>query len=190
MRTHNTGAVRSIPPCITVKALIGEEGNGNPPRKIHCPRNSEPCLWFLLHSKSSMQHSTYSICLRDHEIYINSWKFKLCLPFHPFFRFHDPTYYKLFEEYEETGHVTSVGTFSPLPPVHAKLMRVWVTWLENHPGDFRGCPAILVCNYFQSFKSFESIKSRRLFKSIESFESLKWSAFAHFPLLFEVDKDI
>jgi len=58
-------------------------------------------------------------------------------------RFHDPIYYKVFEEYEENGQVTSLGSFSPLPTVHARLMRVWVTWLENHPGDFRGCPSIL-----------------------------------------------
>ena len=39
---------------------IGEEGNGKPPHESHFPRkNSEPCLWFLLRSKSSMQRSSY-----------------------------------------------------------------------------------------------------------------------------------
>ena len=49
MRTHNTGVVSFI---------IGEEGNGKPPHKIHFPRkNSKLCLWFLLRSKSSLQSS-------------------------------------------------------------------------------------------------------------------------------------
>eukprot|EP00794_Sanderia_malayensis_P018095 gene18095-19903_t len=58
-------------------------------------------------------------------------------------RFHDPTYYKVFEELEETGEVASMRDHISLPPVHARLMRVWVTWLENYPGDFRRCPIIL-----------------------------------------------
>ncbi|XP_065070350.1 uncharacterized protein LOC135695275 isoform X1 [Rhopilema esculentum] len=58
-------------------------------------------------------------------------------------RFHDPTYYKIFEEYEETGQVICMGNLAPLPPVHARLIRVWVTWLETHPGDFRRCPTML-----------------------------------------------
>ena len=37
---------------------IGKEGNGKPSHKIHFPsNNSEPCLWFLLRSKSSMQRN-------------------------------------------------------------------------------------------------------------------------------------
>ena len=37
---------------------IGEEGNGRPSHEFYFPRkNSEPCFWFLLRSKSSMQHS-------------------------------------------------------------------------------------------------------------------------------------
>ena len=38
---------------------IGEEGNGKPSHEFHFPRkNSEPFLWFLLRSKSSMQRSS------------------------------------------------------------------------------------------------------------------------------------
>ena len=37
------------------KNAIGEEGNGKPPHEFKSPRkNSEPCLWFLLPSKSNM----------------------------------------------------------------------------------------------------------------------------------------
>ena len=37
------------------KDAIGDEGNGKLPHKMHFPgKNSEPCLWFLLHSKTSM----------------------------------------------------------------------------------------------------------------------------------------
>ena len=40
---------------------IGEEGNGRPPHQFHFPRkSSEPCLWFLLRWKSSMQCSFIS----------------------------------------------------------------------------------------------------------------------------------
>ena len=43
------------------KIAIGEEGNGKPPHEIHFPReNSDPCLWFLLHSKWSMRRSSLS----------------------------------------------------------------------------------------------------------------------------------
>ena len=60
MRTQNTGVVSSIPPCVTSKNAIGKEGNGKPPHEFHFPRkNSEPCLWFLLRSKPSMQRSSY-----------------------------------------------------------------------------------------------------------------------------------
>ena len=37
------------------KDAIGEEGNGKPPNEFDFPRrNSEPCIWFLLRSKSSV----------------------------------------------------------------------------------------------------------------------------------------
>ena len=46
---------------------MGEEGNGKPPHKIHFPRrSSEPCLWFLLRSKSSMQRSRSAWRLSHH----------------------------------------------------------------------------------------------------------------------------
>ena len=41
---------------------IYKEGKRKPPPKIHCPRkDSEPCLWFLLRSKPSMQRRWHSI---------------------------------------------------------------------------------------------------------------------------------
>ena len=41
---------------------IGEECNGNPPHEFHFPRkNTEPCLWFLLRSKSSMQRNRFEL---------------------------------------------------------------------------------------------------------------------------------
>ena len=56
MRTHNTGVVSSNPGPVTNKSTIDEEGNEEPLHKIHFPRKcSKPCVWILLHSKSSMQ---------------------------------------------------------------------------------------------------------------------------------------
>ena len=53
--TRDTKVVRSNPACATI---IGEEGNGKPPYKVQFSRrNSERCLWFLLHSNSSMRRS-------------------------------------------------------------------------------------------------------------------------------------
>ena len=44
---------------------IGEEDNGKPPHEFHFPRkNLEPCLWFLLRSKSSMQRSSRGVDLK------------------------------------------------------------------------------------------------------------------------------
>ena len=44
------------------KNTVGEEGNGEPPHKIHLPRlNSDPSLLFLLCSKSGMQCSLGSL---------------------------------------------------------------------------------------------------------------------------------
>ena len=44
--------------------ITGEEGNGKRPHKIHFPRkSSEPCLWFLLRSKSSMLWNSMKILL-------------------------------------------------------------------------------------------------------------------------------
>ena len=46
------------------EATTGEEGNGKPPHKIHFPwKNSEPCLWFLLRSKSSMLWDSMKLLL-------------------------------------------------------------------------------------------------------------------------------
>ena len=55
LKHADTGNVSSISPY-----GIGEEDNGKPPHKTNFPRNnSEPCLSFLLRSKSSMQFSLY-----------------------------------------------------------------------------------------------------------------------------------
>ena len=44
--------------------IIANEGNGKPPHKLHFPsKNSEPCLWFLLRSKSNMQWNSMKILL-------------------------------------------------------------------------------------------------------------------------------
>ena len=52
--THNTGHEFESYTCHD-KNAINEEGNGKPPHKFHFPRkNSEPRLWFLLRSTSSM----------------------------------------------------------------------------------------------------------------------------------------
>ena len=64
MRTHNTGVVSSIPPWVTVKNAIGEEGNWKPPCEVHFLRRiSEPCLWFLLRSKSNMVWNSMKMIL-------------------------------------------------------------------------------------------------------------------------------
>ena len=40
------------------KNAIDGEGNGKPLHAVNFPKkSSQPCLWFLLRSKSSMQHS-------------------------------------------------------------------------------------------------------------------------------------
>ena len=58
MRTHNTGVFSSIPTMYHNQNAVGEEGNEKPPNKFQLPiKTSEPCLWFLLRSKSSMQRS-------------------------------------------------------------------------------------------------------------------------------------
>ena len=41
MRIHNTEVVSSIPPCVTIKALFGEESNGKPLHEVNFPRNSQ-----------------------------------------------------------------------------------------------------------------------------------------------------
>ena len=48
------------------KNAIGEEGNGNPPHEFNFPRkNSEPCLKFLLCSKSSCNAVFFIVVLRS-----------------------------------------------------------------------------------------------------------------------------
>lgn len=58
MRTHNTRVVSSIPPCVTMKPLLVRRAKGNHLIKsTTLQKNSEPCLWFPLSSKLSMQRS-------------------------------------------------------------------------------------------------------------------------------------
>lgn len=43
------------------------------------------------------------------------------------------------------GNNSSCGPmehYAPLPIVHARLMRVWIAWLEQYPEDFRGFPTL------------------------------------------------
>ena len=56
-RTNNTGDVSLIPPC-HIEGTIGMESKEKPLHTIQFPRrDSEPCLWFLLCLKWSMQCS-------------------------------------------------------------------------------------------------------------------------------------
>ena len=53
VQTHNTGVVSSNPTCHN-KNVIGEEDNRNQLIKsTSLGKTQEPCLWFLLLSKSS-----------------------------------------------------------------------------------------------------------------------------------------
>ena len=62
MRTHNTGVVSSIPPCVTFKTPLVMKATGNHlMNSTSLEKNSEPCLWFLLRSKSSMQWNLNSV---------------------------------------------------------------------------------------------------------------------------------
>ena len=56
MRTRKTGVVSSIPPCATFKTpLVRKATERHLMNSTSLEENSEPCLWFLLLSKSSMQ---------------------------------------------------------------------------------------------------------------------------------------
>ena len=63
VRTHDTAScARTLD--VSQQNAIGEEGNGKPHHKFHFPKkNSEPCLWFLLRSKSSMLWNSMKILL-------------------------------------------------------------------------------------------------------------------------------
>ena len=52
---------------------------------------------------------------------------------HILFRFHDPKLKDLFNA--ESG--VFLEESHSLPRLHMSLMRIWVTWLEKFPGDFR-----------------------------------------------------
>ena len=57
-RTHNTGVGSSNPTLVTIKMPLERKATGNHLIKlIFLETSSEPCLWLLLRSKSSMQHS-------------------------------------------------------------------------------------------------------------------------------------
>ena len=59
MPTHHAGAVSSNPTSVIIRASLMRKATGNHYiYRIPFPgKNSEPCLWFLLRSKSSMQRS-------------------------------------------------------------------------------------------------------------------------------------
>ena len=71
---HNAGAVSSIPPCVTIKTPLVRKATGNHLIKIHFPgKNSEPCLWHLLRSESSMRRSILVIIEHGKKKEKNCW---------------------------------------------------------------------------------------------------------------------
>jgi len=56
-------------------------------------------------------------------------------------RFREPTAYSAFTSIEEDIHAP-MEHYAPLPIVHARLMRVWIGWLENHADDFVTFPVL------------------------------------------------
>ena len=61
-------------------------------------------------------------------------------------RFHDPEAYKLFlaiqDPEESMVEAPHMEHFAPLPVLHARIMRILITWLENYPNDFVTFPII------------------------------------------------
>ena len=57
-------------------------------------------------------------------------------------RFRKPDDYKVFENLTKNIEVR-IEHYAPLPVLHARLMRVWITWLEISPQDFVHHPTIL-----------------------------------------------
>ena len=71
-------------------------------------------------------------------------------------RFHEPAAYERFATpklldvdsvNDGLGGATATGSgpmehYAPLPIVHARLMRVWIAWLENYADDFRTFPTL------------------------------------------------
>ena len=52
------GCVSSIPPCVAFETPLARKATGDHLMiSASLEKNSEPCLWFLLRSKSSMQRS-------------------------------------------------------------------------------------------------------------------------------------
>ena len=52
---HNAGVLSSIPPCVTIEMPLVRKAMGSHLMKsTSLEKNSEPCLWFLLRSKSSI----------------------------------------------------------------------------------------------------------------------------------------
>lgn len=56
-------------------------------------------------------------------------------------RFREPSPYRQFRSLheEEDSHMEH---YAPLPVLHARLMRVWIAWLENYPDDFVNFPTL------------------------------------------------
>ena len=56
-------------------------------------------------------------------------------------RFREPNAYQPFTSIEEDTHVP-MEHYAPLPIIHARLMRVWIGWLENYADDFVTFPIL------------------------------------------------
>ena len=57
MRTHNTGVVSSMPPCVTFKTPLARKVTGNHLLKSTSLEKTHNPVWFLLLSKLSMRCS-------------------------------------------------------------------------------------------------------------------------------------
>ena len=56
-------------------------------------------------------------------------------------RFREPDAYNIFRclHDDDAPHMEH---YAPLPVIHARLMRVWIAWLENYPEDFVNFPTV------------------------------------------------
>ena len=59
MRTHNTGAVSSIPQCANFKNAIGEEGNGKPPHEFHFPRKTQSPASGFCYARNRVRNAVF-----------------------------------------------------------------------------------------------------------------------------------
>lgn len=58
-------------------------------------------------------------------------------------RFREPDIYKNFKSaQDDTTNPPNMEHYAPLPILHARLMRIWITWLEKYPEDFVTYPTL------------------------------------------------